>query len=655
MSASWILVLLALARTMVVHGALRGDADNDILTELSMPSSSKDEIGLLVEPMGVEDFFQNYHDKKVAHIQWKPTAGRGGEDRYPARSDFFSRKSLDKLLTDKPIYNEISTRFVIKDEDVDASEHEAHGDMADLYDVEFDKPMADATTRIDPGMVDAHLGKKATMMFKHLEMHVNALKRLTCKLADSFGARSGVNMYLTPPRSTGFLTHYDGHDIFVVQTAGAKCWQICERAENDRLRNGGRHFPGVNASVLESYLHVTCRNVSLVKGDTLYLPRGTLHAPHTHVCNTGDLSQLPGEAENRKRQTEGSMHLSFSVDVSDSRWGSLLEVIVGRSGHTNDNAGVGGEVGEGQGTEETQESFLDEVVVQGRGNYSEYHFSWRLLLEEVLVNATESKTPLGVGLRTTFPSWKLKLPRVSSPENNLNVFGTEGFAHKKTWGDMKRAFYADVVAPLQNGCHDILHWMLLPTLEAHGFPNQDAQAETRRIAGQCKGVMKKVLQTENDDVFDIGVGQLLMRNVQVNNMKCSSNAPVMMGNGGGGGFEGMDGIGEEILEGFGIGHGEEEGLGNDPFFGDYTLQPNDQVHFHNGIGLAIGLDHNTKGNAILTGPLMDQSLPWGERSMADLKQIVRETGEFSASKHSLEITQALVDIGALVVKKIKSQ
>ena len=118
MSASWILVLLALARTMVVHGALRGDADNDILTELSMPSSSKDEIGLLVEPMGVEDFFQNYHDKKVAHIQWKPTAGRGGEDRYPARSDFFSRKSLDKLLTDKPIYNEISTRFVIKDEDV---------------------------------------------------------------------------------------------------------------------------------------------------------------------------------------------------------------------------------------------------------------------------------------------------------------------------------------------------------------------------------------------------------------------------------------------------------------------------------------------------------------------------------------------------------
>lgn len=61
-----------------------------------------------------------------------------------------------------------------------------------------------------------------------------------------------ANAYLTPPGSQGFAVHADSHDVFVVQTAGSKRWEV--------------HTPdGVEDVVLEP-------------GLSMYLPTGTPHA-----------------------------------------------------------------------------------------------------------------------------------------------------------------------------------------------------------------------------------------------------------------------------------------------------------------------------------------------------------------------------------------
>ena len=85
-----------------------------------------------------------------------------------------------------------------------------------------------------------------------------------------------VNAYLTPPGSQGFATHYDTHDVFVLQVDGAQALAdppagaarpAGEAAVGRPRRRGRRHRAGRAAL-----------DVVLAPGDALYLPRGWLHS-----------------------------------------------------------------------------------------------------------------------------------------------------------------------------------------------------------------------------------------------------------------------------------------------------------------------------------------------------------------------------------------
>jgi ribosomal protein L16 Arg81 hydroxylase len=85
-----------------------------------------------------------------------------------------------------------------------------------------------------------------------------------------------VNAYLTPPGSRGFSTHYDTHDVFVLQVDGTKRWRIHEPVLRDPIEQqawGGRADEVGATAEGEPALDVT-----LAPGDALYLPRGWLHS-----------------------------------------------------------------------------------------------------------------------------------------------------------------------------------------------------------------------------------------------------------------------------------------------------------------------------------------------------------------------------------------
>ena len=46
------------------------------------------------------------------------------------------------------------------------------------------------------------------------------------QLATELGHPVQANAYVTPPQNQGFSNHYDVHDVFVLQIAGEKLWQI---------------------------------------------------------------------------------------------------------------------------------------------------------------------------------------------------------------------------------------------------------------------------------------------------------------------------------------------------------------------------------------------------------------------------------------------
>jgi lysine-specific demethylase/histidyl-hydroxylase NO66 len=100
-----------------------------------------------------------------------------------------------------------------------------------------------------------------------------------------------VNAYLTPAGNKGFATHYDTHDVFVLQVDGTKRWRIHEPVLPEPLE---RQAWGGRADEVGAVADgPAALDVVLAPGDALYLPRGWLHSAQA--------------------QGERSLHLTFGV------------------------------------------------------------------------------------------------------------------------------------------------------------------------------------------------------------------------------------------------------------------------------------------------------------------------------------------------------
>jgi ribosomal protein L16 Arg81 hydroxylase len=97
-----------------------------------------------------------------------------------------------------------------------------------------------------------------------------ALAEFTARLELDLTARVQVNLHAALARSRGFATHWDGHDVFVIQVAGKKSWRLFGFTELAPLAVA----PDQKGEPPKSIV----REVVLDAGDMLYVPRGYWHA-----------------------------------------------------------------------------------------------------------------------------------------------------------------------------------------------------------------------------------------------------------------------------------------------------------------------------------------------------------------------------------------
>ncbi|TCB87798.1 cupin [Micromonospora zingiberis] len=116
----------------------------------------------------------------------------------------------------------------------------------------------------------------ATLVLQGLHRNWPPLIDFTGELSQAVGQPLQVNAYLTPPGSQGFATHYDTHDVFVLQVDGRKHWRIHPPVLTDPLER--QPWGGRADEVAATAQGPAALDVVLEPGDALYLPRGWLHS-----------------------------------------------------------------------------------------------------------------------------------------------------------------------------------------------------------------------------------------------------------------------------------------------------------------------------------------------------------------------------------------
>ncbi|PZF85975.1 cupin domain-containing protein [Micromonospora deserti] len=177
---------------------------------------------------------------------------------------------------------------------------------------------------LDERVLELYAGG-ATLVLQGLHRTWPALIDFARDLGAALGQPLQVNAYLTPAGSQGFATHYDTHDVFVLQVDGRKHWRVHPPVLPEPLEK--QPWGGRADEVSATADGPTALDVVLAPGDALYLPRGWLHSAQaqessslhltvgvralTRYALVEELLALAAE-DQRLRAT-----LPFGVDVAD--------------------------------------------------------------------------------------------------------------------------------------------------------------------------------------------------------------------------------------------------------------------------------------------------------------------------------------------------
>lgn len=208
----------------------------------------------LLSPLSGDEFFESHWEKEPLILR------REQPDYY---RDLLSLTDLDQIVTGNGI--RFPTLQLIKDGQR-FQKHEY------LYDIPYGKDTFEGV--IDPHQVLSAYADGTTLLLHALHIWWPQVIALSRNLEKAFSQPITANVYFTPEESQGLPAHYDRHDVFVIQVAGAKHWRIYgPRAE----------FPFEVGAYDTSLIHQDelLHKIDLEMGDLIYLPRGFTHDVRT--------------------------------------------------------------------------------------------------------------------------------------------------------------------------------------------------------------------------------------------------------------------------------------------------------------------------------------------------------------------------------------
>lgn len=202
---------------------------------------------IILAPLGVNDFFANSWETAHYHV---------------LRND---PEYFAPLITPEDIEDFLSTRDVYFP-DVQVVHH-----ATDISRLDY----TDDARQVDPIKLSQFVANGATLVVSKAHKQFAELASLCRDVMQDLQMRCQANLYLSPPGNQGFRSHYDTHDVFILQVQGTKTFRFYP--SDVELPFPDDHYdPEQNPHTEVS------DSVTLNPGDTLYIPRGLVHDALAH-------------------------------------------------------------------------------------------------------------------------------------------------------------------------------------------------------------------------------------------------------------------------------------------------------------------------------------------------------------------------------------
>jgi hypothetical protein len=209
----------------------------------------------IMAPIGAARFLAEYEDLKPLHLE-------GAADKF---AEVMSWAKLDQLLDQSSIWSPETLELVVDSEKVAPRDYCASARNRDGVPAMVPHP----------DKVQELIRRGATVVANEIQ-HLNpGLSAFSKALHDALGAKIQANLYMSSRRRRAFPSHWDAHDVYAIQVAGTKTWNVYEGRAPAPIHHP--RFKALHRVDPEQARGGLMMRVDMTPGDLLYLPRGWYH------------------------------------------------------------------------------------------------------------------------------------------------------------------------------------------------------------------------------------------------------------------------------------------------------------------------------------------------------------------------------------------
>jgi ribosomal protein L16 Arg81 hydroxylase len=211
----------------------------------------------LLAPMTPEAFIDDYFERKPLHLP-------GPATRF---ADVFSWDQATALLDMTTLWSASTLKVVL------------NGKLARQE--EYCRPQQNRDgapiPQPDPKKVQALIRKGATISLNMVETMTPEIAAIAAALQCWFDGETVCNIYCSWGGHQGFASHFDFHDVFVLQIAGTKTWNIYEGQFDQAANIAGYRSDSFPDEYTAKARGPVAMEATMAPGDVLYIPRGRYH------------------------------------------------------------------------------------------------------------------------------------------------------------------------------------------------------------------------------------------------------------------------------------------------------------------------------------------------------------------------------------------